>query len=289
MIPGFLLAGMYLAYVLIRCHLDPRLGPPLPPELRATSLLAVAREAAIGVVPLAVLVLATLGSILGGLATPTEAAGVGAIGALGLAAAHGRLDPAGLKRALLRTLATSSMVLFLAVASNIFGAVFARLGTAGWIIEWLLGLTLPPMLMLVLIVALIFLLGWPFEWPAIIFIFVPLFYPVVAALGINLVWFGALVAVTLQTAFLSPPVAMSGYFLKQVAPAWPLSTIFRGMMEFMGIQVIAVALLLAFPAIATWLPERLNRAAAPGIEIFDIEPRPDDEGRYQAMIRREPS
>ncbi len=289
MIPGFLLAGMYLAYVLIRCHLDPRLGPPLPPELRATSLLAVAREAAIGVVPLAVLVLATLGSILGGLATPTEAAGVGAIGALGLAAAHGRLDPAGLKRALLRTLATSSMVLFLAVASNIFGAVFARLGTAGWIIEWLLGLTLPPMLMLVLIVALIFLLGWPFEWPAIIFIFVPLFYPVVAALGINLVWFGALVAVTLQTAFLSPPVAMSGYFLKQVAPEWPLSTIFRGMMEFMGIQVIAVALLLAFPAIATWLPERLNRAAAPGIEIFDIEPRPDDEGRYQAMIRREPS
>jgi len=289
MIPGFLLAGMYLAYVLIRCHLDPRLGPPLPPELRATSLLAVAREAAIGVVPLAVLVLATLGSILGGLATPTEAAGVGAIGALGLAAAHGRLDPAGLKRALLRTLATSSMVLFLAVASNIFGAVFARLGTAGWIIEWLLGLTLPPMLMLVLIVALIFLLGWPFEWPAIIFIFVPLFYPVVAALGINLVWFGALVAVTLQTAFLSPPVAMSGYFLKQVAPAWPLSTIFRGMMEFMGIQVIAVALLLAFPAIATWLPERLNRAAAPGIEIFDIEPRPDDEGRYQAMLQREPS
>jgi len=289
MIPGFLLAGMYLAYVLIRCHLDPRLGPPLPPELRATSLLAVAREAAIGVVPLAVLVLATLGSILGGLATPTEAAGVGAIGALGLAAAHGRLDPAGLKRALLRTLATSSMVLFLAVASNIFGAVFARLGTAGWIMQWLLGLTLPPMLMLVLIVALIFLLGWPFEWPAIIFIFVPLFYPVVAALGINLVWFGALVAVTLQTAFLSPPVAMSGYFLKQVAPAWPLSTIFRGMMEFMGIQVIAVALLLAFPAIATWLPERLNRAAAPGIEIFDIEPRPDDEGRYQAMVRREPS
>jgi tripartite ATP-independent transporter DctM subunit len=289
MIPGFLLAGMYLAYVLIRCHLDPRLGPPLPPELRAASLLAVAREAAIGVVPLAVLVLATLGSILGGLATPTEAAGVGAIGALGLAAAHRRLDPAALKRALLRTLATSSMVLFLAVASNIFGAVFARLGTAGWIMQWLLGLTLPPMLMLVLIVALIFLLGWPFEWPAIIFIFVPLFYPVIAALGINLVWFGALVAVTLQTAFLSPPVAMSGYFLKQVAPEWPLSTIFRGMMEFMGIQVIAVALLLAFPAIATWLPERLNRAAAPGIEIFDIEPRPDDAGRYQAMIRREPS
>ncbi len=280
MIPGFLLAGLYLAYVLIRCQLDPRLGPPLPPELRATSLLTVVREAAIGVVPLAVLVLATLGSILGGLATPTEAAGVGAIGALGLAAAHGRLDAARLKHALLRTLATSSMVLFLAVASNVFGAVFARLGTAGWITEWLLGLSLPPMLMLLLIVALIFLLGWPFEWPAIIFVFVPLFYPVVAKLGIDLVWFGALVALTLQTAFLSPPVAMSGYFLKQVAPAWPLSTIFKGMMEFMGIQVIAVALLLAFPAIATWLPERLHR-----IEIIYPEPIPDPEGFYQAFLK----
>ena len=282
MLPGLLLAGMYLAYLLVRCHFDPRLGPPLPPELRAASLLAVAREAALGVVPLAVLVMATLGSILAGLATPTEAAGVGAIGALGLALAYRRLDAAGLQRALLRTLATSSMILFLAVASNVFGAVFARLGTAGWFTEWLLGLSLPPMLMLLLIVALIFLLGWPFEWPAIVFVFVPMFYPVVAALGIDLVWFGALVAVTLQTAFLSPPVAMSGYYLKQVAPDWPLSTIFKGMMQFMAIQLVAIGLLLAFPAIATWLPGELNRAAPPGLEIFDVEPYPDDSGRYQA-------
>jgi len=288
MLPGFLLAGMYLAYLLIRCHLDPRLGPPLPPELRAPSIAAVAREAAIGVVPLAVLVLATLGSILAGLATPTEAAGVGAIGALGLAVAYRRLDAAGLRRALLRTLATSSMILFLAVASNVFGAVFARLGTAGWITQWLLGLSLPPMLMLLLLMILIFLLGWPFEWPAIVFVFVPMFYPVVAALGIDLVWFGALVAVTLQTAFLSPPVAMSGYYLKQVAPDWPLSTIFKGMMQFMAIQLVAVGLLLAFPAIATWLPDQLNRAAAPGLEIFDVEPYPDEAGRYQAMYERKP-
>jgi tripartite ATP-independent transporter DctM subunit len=282
MLPGLLLSGMYLAYLLIRCHFDPRLGPPLPMELRATSWLAVARELLLGVVPLAVLVLSTLGSILGGLATPTEAAGVGAIGALGLAAAYRRLDAASLRRMLLRTLATSSMILFLAVASNVFGAVFARLGAAGWITEWLLGLSLPPMLMLILIVALIFLLGWPFEWPAVVFVFVPVFYPVVAGLGIDLVWFGALVAVTLQTAFLSPPVAMSGYYLKQVAPDWPLSTIFKGMMEFMAIQMVAVGLLLAFPAIATWLPEHLNRANTPGLEIYDIEPYPDETGRYQA-------
>jgi TRAP-type mannitol/chloroaromatic compound transport system permease large subunit len=177
------------------------------------------------------------------------------------------------------------MVLFLAVASNVFGAVFARLGTAAWITEWLLGLTAPPMLMLIVIVLLLFLLGWPFEWPAIVLVFVPIFYPVVAALGIDMIWFGALVAVTLQTAFLSPPVAMSGYYLKQVAPALPLATIFKGMLEFMVIQAVAIGLLLAFPAIATWLPERLHRQP-PALDIFDIEPYPDEHGLYQAMLRR---
>ena len=279
MLPGLLLAGLYLAYVLLRCQLNPRLGPPLPPALRASSGLTIAREALIGVMPLVVLVGATLGSILAGLATPTEAAGVGALGALLLAFTYGRLDLAGLRDVALRTLATSSMVLFLAVASNVFGAVFARLGTAAWITEWLLGLTAPPMLMLVGIVLLLFLLGWPFEWPAIVLVFVPIFYPVVVALGIDMVWFGALVAVTLQTAFLSPPVAMSGYYLKQVAPAWPLATIFKGMVEFMALQAIAIALLLACPSIATWLPEQLHRPP-PGLDLFDVEPQPDESGLY---------
>jgi tripartite ATP-independent transporter DctM subunit len=291
-IPGFLLAGMYLAYLLVRCHLDPSLGPPVPPELRAPSAGAVVRELAIGVVPLFVLVAATLGSILAGIATPTEAAGVGALGALALALAHRGLDAAGLHRALLRTLATSSMVLFLAVTSNIFGAVFARLGTANWITEWLVGLTLPPMLMLVTIVVLIFLLGWPFEWPAIVLVFVPIFYPVAAALDIDRVWFGALVAVTLQTAFLSPPVAMSGYYLKQVAPEWPLAVIFKGMLEFMAIQAVAIGLLLAIPAIATWLPEQLFRSGAlVASEVAGSaqEPRPDYGDSYPVMYERSPA
>jgi TRAP-type mannitol/chloroaromatic compound transport system permease large subunit len=134
--------------------------------------------------------------------------------------------------------------------------------------------------MLVLIIALIFLLGWPFEWPAIVLVFVPIFYPAVVALGIDLVWFGALVALTLQTAFLSPPVAMSGYYLRQVAPAWPLATIFRGMLQFMAIQLVAIALLLAFPSIATWLPTQLHELA-PGLDIFDVEPYPDERGVYE--------
>ena len=276
MLPGFLLAGLYLAYLLVRCQFDPSLGPPLPPELREGSVAKILRELAVGFVPVAVLVAATLGAILAGLCTPTEAGGVGAIGALALARAYGRLDREGFRRALLRTLATSSMVLFLAMASNIFGAVFARLGTAQWLTDWMLGLALPPFATLLVVVGLLFLLGWPFEWPAIVFVFVPVFYPVVVALGIDMVWFGALIAVTLQTAFLSPPVAMSGYYLKQVAPEWPLATIFKGMTEFMAIQLVALGLLLAFPALATWLPEQLH-----GIHLEFPEPFPDDEGYYQ--------
>src|SRR5688572_20407752 len=145
MAPGFLLAGLYLAYLLLRCHLNPSLGPAVPRELRTATVAATLLEVAIGVVPLTLLVVATLGSILAGLATPTEAAGVGALGALLLAIAYGRLDAAGMRHALMRTLATSSMVLFLAVTSNIFGAVFARFGTATWLTEQLLGMSLPPL------------------------------------------------------------------------------------------------------------------------------------------------
>jgi tripartite ATP-independent transporter DctM subunit len=261
-IPGLMLAGMYVVYVAVRSFFNPKLGPALAKELRAPSIWSALGAFVVGVVPLAGLVAATLGSILAGMATPTEAAGMGAAGALLLAAAYRRLTWAGFQRALLQSLATSSMVLVLALTSNIFGAVFARLGAADWITESLLALPLPPALMLALVTVLIFLLGWPFEWPAVILVFLPIFYPVVSELGVDLVWFGALVAVTLQTAYLSPPVAMSAYYLKQVAKGWSLATIYKGMFEFMGIQIVAIALIFLFPAIATWLPEQLFRSGA---------------------------
>ena len=271
--PGFLLAGMYLAYLLGRAFFNPKLGPPVPREERVHSLPVMLREVAVGVVPLVCLIAAALGSILVGLATPTEAAGIGALGAMLLAAGYGKLSYTGLKQAVLATTATSSMVLLLAMTSNIFGAVFSRLGTATWITDAMLALPLPPILMLVVVILLIFLLGWPFEWPAIVLVFLPIFYPVVdalkpalgAALGIPgdfvMVWFGALVAVTLQTAFLSPPVAMSAYYLRQVVKAWSLATIYKGMFEFMILQCIAIALLIVFPAIATKFPEHLRDEA----------------------------
>jgi tripartite ATP-independent transporter DctM subunit len=259
--PGFLLAGLYIVYLMARAFYNPKLGPPIPLEERVHSLPVMLREVAIGTLPLLGLITATLGSILAGLATPTEAAGVGAAGALILMVAYGRFTWPGLQRALHATMATSSMVLLLAVTSNIFGAVFARLGTASWITNSLLSLHMPPTVMLALVLVLIFLLGWPFEWPAIVLVFLPIFYPVVAALKIDMVWFGALVAVTLQTAFLSPPVAMSAYYLKQVVRDWSLTTIYAGMFQFMIIQCICIAILVAFPAIATWFPETLQAAA----------------------------
>ncbi len=272
--PGFLLAGLYIAYLMVRSFVNPKLGPPVPREERVHSLGRMLWEVVIGVVPLIGLIAATLGSILAGWATPTEASGIGALGAMILAIAYRKATLAGLKRALLSTMATSSMVLLLAVTSNIFGAVFARLGTANWITETLLGLALPPIVMLIMIVVLIFLLGWPFEWPAIILVFLPIFYPVVAALKFDLVWFGALVAVVLQTAFLSPPVAMSAYYLKQVVKDWSLATIYKGMFQFMMLQVLAITLLIVFPPIATWFPEYLQEVArqAPVEKVLDDAP-----------------
>jgi tripartite ATP-independent transporter DctM subunit len=259
--PGFLLAGMYIVYLMARAFINPKLGPPVPLEERVHTVPAMLKEVLVGTVPLLGLITATLGSILMGLATPTEAAGVGAAGALILMLCYRRFTWAGFQRALHATMATSSMVLLLAVTSNIFGAVFARLGTASWITQSMLSLELPPTFMLIMVLVLIFLLGWPFEWPAIVLVFLPIFYPVVAAMKIDLVWFGALVAVVLQTAFLSPPVAMSAYYLKQVVKDWSLLTIYAGMFQFMIIQVICIAILVAFPPIATWFPQTLQEAA----------------------------
>jgi tripartite ATP-independent transporter DctM subunit len=277
--PGFMLASIYIVYVFIRCFINPRLGPPVPMEERVQSMAQMLREVAVGVVPLACLIAATLGSILAGVATPTEASGIGALGAMMLALAYRKLTYAGLKQAVLSTTATSSMVLLLAVTSNIFGAVFARLGTANWITDYMLALPLPPIAMLGVVIILIFLLGWPFEWPAIILVFLPIFYPVVEALKFDMIWFGALVALTLQTAYLSPPVAMSAYYLKQVVKDWSLGTIYKGMFEFMLLQCVAVALLMAFPQIATYLPQvmREDMRAVPAERIDDSANRLEED------------
>ena len=255
--PGFLLAGIFIVWTLIRCLINPSLGPPLPVSERAGSLRALAVELTFGLAPHIFLTVIPLGPILAGMATPTEAAAVGVVGTAVMAALYGKLRWATIKEATIQTATQTSMVLFLAVASNIFGAVFTRLGSATLMTDTLVGLPLPPLGIMLVVMLLIFVMGWPFEWPAIVLVFVPLMQPAIIALKFDQLWFATLIAVNLQTAFLSPPVAMAAYYLKGVAPDWKLTDIYRGMGEFMVLQVIGLGLCIVFPEIILWFPRWL--------------------------------
>ena len=273
--PGFLLAGVYLVYLVIRSNLNPKLGPPVPMEDRVSSPLQLVTEVLVGVVPLLVLIGAVLGSMLAGLATPTEASAIGALGAALLTLAYRRFTWAGLKRAVAqhhRHLEHGAAArghlehLRRGVRAPGHGELDHRVAARRC--------RFPPVLMLIVVLVLIFLLGWPFEWPAVILVFLPIFYPVMDGLKPTLapelgiapdmlmVWFGATVAVVLQTAYLSPPVAMSAYYLKQVVREWSLGTIYKGMFEFMMLQCVCVALIVIFPKIVTTFPEQLRAEGA---------------------------
>ena len=210
--------------------------------------------------PLSVLIAAVLGSIGFGLATPSEAAAMGALGGALLALAYGRLNMTVLKESTFLTAKTSAMVCWLFVGSSIFSAAFALLGGQRIIEEWVLSLGLTSLEFMLLAQILIFVLGWPLEWTEIIVIFMPIFVPLLAQFNIDPLFFGLLVALNLQTAFLSPPVAMAAFYLKGVSPPHvTLNQIFLGMMPFMGIQILAIFLLYMFPAIGLWLPEVLYK------------------------------
>jgi len=253
-IPGVMLAVLYAGYTTIRCYLDPSLGPVVPEEDREKDMKVVLYEFFMGLVPPALLVFSALGSILLGLATPTEAAGCGALGSILLALAYRKLTLEKLKDGLIKTLEITALIMLLVAASNFFGSVFARLGTPTMITDFLLSLEVNRYLILMIVMGMIFLLGWPLEWVPIVLIVVPIILPLIEGLEFNLIWFAILVAVNLQTAWLSPPVALSAYFLKGVVPEWDLKDIYIGMMQFMVIQVIGLALIIIFPQIALWLP-----------------------------------
>jgi TRAP-type mannitol/chloroaromatic compound transport system permease large subunit len=210
--------------------------------------------------PLAIMILAVLGTIVFGLATPTEAAAMGSLGGLLLAAAYRRLNYVVLRESVYLTAKTSAMVCWLFVGSSIFSAAFALLGGQEIINTWVLGMDLTPVQFMILAQVVIFLLGWPLEWTEIIVIFMPIFIPLLPHFGIDPLFFGLLVALNLQTAFLSPPVAMAAFYLKGVSPPHvTLNQIFAGMLPFMAIQVFAIVLLYMFPAIGMWLPEVLYK------------------------------
>ncbi len=257
LLPGFLLAGLYMVYVVGRAWLNPKLAPK-PPEDETDDLSAgqVALMLITSFFPLAILILSVLGAILFGLATPSEAASVGALGGLVLAAAYRALTWQRLKESVYLTVRTSAMVCWLFVGSWVFSSVFSYLGGEQLINEFVIGLNLSPIMFLIIAQIIIFLLGWPLEWSEIIIIFVPIFLPLLGYFDIDPLFFGILVALNLQTSFLTPPMAMAAYYLKGVAPPGvELMQIFKGVMPFLSMIILCMVLLYTFPQIAFWLPD----------------------------------
>jgi tripartite ATP-independent transporter DctM subunit len=256
-LPGFLLAFLYIGYTIMRVILRPEMGPPLPEEDLKVSKGYIWREFFVGLVPVATLILAALGSIVSGYATPTEGAGLGCLGAVIVTAANRRLTFKIIKESAFRTAETTSMVMILLAASTFMGVVFSSMGTPRFIAETLLAFDLPAWVFVFGILIVSFILGWPLEWVPIVVVIIPIFLPILEGLKVDMIWFSIILAVTLQTCWLSPPVALSAYYLKAIMPEWQLLDIYKGMMPFMGLQFLAVLLLYLFPQIATWLPSVL--------------------------------
>jgi len=254
-IPGFLLAGFYMVYVVARAYFNPSIAPkPLEEEVPSTRVIII--QLLTSFVPLSLLILAVLGSILLGLATPAEAAAIGAFGGLFLAFCYKALNWKTLKESIFLTAKTTAMVCWLFVGSWTFASVFSYLGGHTVVEHWILGMNLEPWQFLVMAQLIIFLLGWPLEWTEILIIFVPIFLPMLDAFGVNPYFFAMLVALNLQTSFLTPPMAMAAYYLKGVAgDALELMEIFKAIMPYLFIVIFTMVLMYNYPGIALFLPD----------------------------------
>jgi tripartite ATP-independent transporter DctM subunit len=260
-IPGLILTVFYIGYVILRVVINPKLAPRLPKEQTDVPLTTVLYALATSFLPLAVLIMCVLGAILFGLATPSEAAGVGALGSIILAAAYRALNFTMLRDSVYLTARAAAMVCYLFVGSWTFSSVFAYLGGQAVVEQFFLGLNLSTTQFLLLTQAIIFLLGWPLEWTEIIIIFVPIFLPLLDDFKVDPIFFGILVALNTQTAFNTPPVAMAAFYLKGVAPPWvKLTDIFAGSLPFVFMVFMTMFLVYIFPAIALWLPDYLYTA-----------------------------
>ena len=257
MFPGLLLAGLYIIYAVSLAIIKPEVAPKpraedIPPVGK------ILKEVLYSFIPLFVLIMLVLGTILGGFATPAEAAGVGAFGALVMAYFYKTLKWNSFKESVFLTAKTSAMIMWLFVGSWTFASVFSLLGGHHVFEEFFLGLNLEPWQFLVITQIIIFLLGWPLEWTEILIIFVPIFLPLLEKFGINPYFFAMLIALNLQTSFLTPPMAMSAYYLKGVqSKNVELMDIFRGIMPFLAIVIVAMIIMYNFPGLALWLPDKL--------------------------------
>jgi tripartite ATP-independent transporter DctM subunit len=263
-IPGVSLALLYIIYAIGVGIFKPEMAPRLPPEERNVPVGTIIWSLLTSFLPLALLIASVLGSIIMGLATPSEAAAMGSLGSIILAIAYRAFTFQKLKESVFLTARTSAMVCWLFVGSYIFSSVFGYLGGQSVVEEFVKSLPLNSFTFMLLAQAIIFILGWPLEWTEIIVIFVPIFLPLLDDFGISPIFFGILVALNLQTSFLSPPVAMAAFYLKGVAPPHvKLEDIFKGCMPFIYIVVFCMAMVYIFPGLVTWLPEALYSADAP--------------------------
>ena len=255
--PGLMLAGLYIIYVVLRAYLNPSLAPK-PPAEEIPPRAEILREVMVSFLPLFSLIILVLGTILAGLATPAEAAAVGAFGSIVLSYFYKSLKWKNFKESVFLTAKTSAMIMWLFVGSWTFASVFSYLGGHEVFEHFFKSMDLQPWQFLVITQIIIFLLGWPLEWTEILIIFVPIFLPLVEFFGVNPYFFAMLIALNLQTSFLTPPMAMSAYYLKGVqSKNVELLDIFRGIMPFLGIVILAMFLMYLFPGIALWLPETL--------------------------------
>ena len=256
--PGFMLAAFYVLYAMGRAIINPALAPKLPREQTDVPVSKVIWALATSFLPLALLIVSVLGAILLGLATPSEAAAVGALMSIILAAAYRSLNYEMLRESVYLTVRATAMVCYLFIGSWTFSAVFAFLGGQSVVEQFFTSMNLSPIQFLLLTQLIIFLLGWPLEWTEIIIIFVPIFLPLLPQYGIDPIFFGILVALNTQTAFNTPPVAMAAFYLKGVAPPEvKLTDIFSGALPFVGLVFLTMALVYIFPEIALWLPNYL--------------------------------
>ncbi|MBO6755169.1 MAG: TRAP transporter large permease subunit [Roseibium sp.] len=255
--PGLMLAGFYIIYVIIRVGINPQIAPK-PRQEDVPPVGQIYLNLLISFVPLTVLIMLVLGSILGGLATPAEAAAMGALGGLVLAILYRSLTWRKVKESVFLTAKATAMVCWLFVGSWTFASVFSYLGGHDVIEHWFLGMNIQPWQFLIMVQLIIFLLGWPLEWSEILIIFVPIFLPMLDTFGVNPYFFAMLVALNLQTSFLTPPMAMSAYYLKGVLKDQiQLVEIFKGILPYLAIVIFSMFLMYQFPGIALWLPDQL--------------------------------
>jgi tripartite ATP-independent transporter DctM subunit len=280
--PGVMLAGMYVLYAFLFALVNPKAAPRLPAHMAAGSFFEIVWALLTSFVPLAVLIAAVLGAILFGLATPSEAAAMGALGAILLALAYRGLTWGKLKEAVFLTARTTAMVCWLFVGAFIFVSIFGWLGghhvVETFLVEYL---DLSPIGFMIIAQLTIFLLGWPLEWSEIVLIFVPIFLPLLDTFGIDPIFFGVMVGLNLQTSFMTPPVAMAAYYLKGVAPPGVrIEQIFLGCLPFVGIVLVCMATLYVFPDVALWLPRFLY--ARPPLPA-GVDPMGIPEGGFQLL------